>query len=198
MTSKPYDGRAVAIERRPMLWAMFGGSILGAALLWVLWVLPIAASVANATPIPLGAAQDVQLRAGDQLGIWTSAPVPGLVQCAATQGNGEEVRFSHGPTTGWDTTLWWVTPGDGFKQQFKIAAQTDGSISVKCWSGAADPEGDYLIADDTFMGGTIGLGRSGTNDYALSAVLAIGAVLLPLLALALLPVLIFGPRRKRG
>lgn len=198
MTGKQYDRRAVALERRPMLWVMFGGSILGAALIWVLWVLPIATSVANATPVPLGAAQDVQVRAGDRLGIWTSAPVPELVQCEATQGNGEEVSFSLGPTTGWDTTLWWVTPGDGFTQRFKIDAQTGGTISLRCGSGAAGPGGDYLIAGDTFIDSTIGLGRSGNNDYPLNAVLAIGAVLLPLLALVLIPVLIFGPRRNRG
>ncbi|GGM45850.1 hypothetical protein [Microbacterium saperdae] len=164
---------------------------LGGVLIWVLWVLPIAASVDAADPHPIGETTVVELETGERVGVWgrgISANL-GTMACAVTAPDGEAVATRGGPSLGWSDTLWWMTPRGGFAQSAQFIAPAAGAYRVSCMDSLETYDGDFLIAGDTFGSGSIGLGRNGGNDFAIGSLLAFGAVFLPPLAV-LLPAVI--------
>jgi hypothetical protein len=164
---------------------------VGAVLIWVLWVFPVAASVEAADPHPIGESAVAELAAGERVGIWgrgISANL-GTMACTVAAPDGEGVATRGGPSLGWSDTLWWMTPRWGFEQSAQFIAPDAGAYRVSCVDSLDTYDGDFLIAGDTFGSGSIGLGRNGGSDFAVGSLLAFGAVFCPLLAV-LLPAVI--------
>lgn len=172
----------------------FGFSALCACigvLIWALWVLPVSASVGEADPVPLGRAVTVDLPAGERVGIWGSgvSAMLGTLECSVSDPSGDELAQRRGPSLSWDDTLWWMTPKRGFEQHTQFTSGDSGVHTVTCTDSLDTYDGEFLVAGDAFGGGSIGLGRTGGNDFAMGTLLAFGAVFcLPVAVL--LPVVI--------
>lgn len=166
-------------------------ALVAGVLIWLLWVLPIAGSLSEATPSPIGEPVGVELDAGERAGIWGSGLSVGFgtLDCAVTDPVGHEVSQRAAPSLTWDDTLWWTNPRPGFEQVSQIVAAEQGRYTVDCRDALGYYEGEILVAGDTFGSGSIGLGRSGSSDFAVGTVLAFCAVVCPLFGL-LLPVVI--------
>lgn len=159
-----------------MLWAALVSAIIG-ALLWGLWVLPIAASVREAEPVTTG--ESVQVAAGsDVVGIWAygRSAILGTLVCAV---DGEQAQAWKGPSLTWDDVLWWVPGRMGFVQELQVRLDPDTAHEVTCTDALGTYEAEYVVARDTFGSTNIGLGRSGSADFALGTILPVGAVMAP-------------------
>lgn len=177
-----------------------GGAALAlvvGALIWVLWVLPIARSVGEATPTPIGVPVVVDLEAGERVGIWSSGlPASfGTMDCTVTSPEGAPVPQVGPPSLTWDDTLWWMTPRRGFEQLSQIVGASAGPHTIECSDSLDRYDGEVLVAGDAFGPESIGLGRTGSSDFAGGTLLAFGAVVCPPFAV-LLPIVI-GLRRLR-
>ncbi|MFB8190008.1 hypothetical protein ACFC14_11825 [Microbacterium sp. NPDC055988] len=172
----------------------FGFSALCACigvLIWTLWVMPVAASVGEADPLPLGRGQTVELNAGERVGIWGSgvSAMLGTLECSVSGPGGDSLAQRGGPSLSWDDTLWWMTPKRGFEQHTQFTSMDAGVHTVTCTDSLDTYDGEFLIAGDVFGSGSIGLGRTGGSDFATGTLLAFGAVFcLPVAVL--LPVVI--------
>ncbi len=178
-------------ERRWLGWL---ACALSAALglgLWVFWVLPVRASVADATPGPSGTSVSVRLEEGQRVGIWASgrAAMLGTLECTVRSAGGEEPAVQRVRDLSWNDTLWWVTPRAGFESYAGFGAGATGEYAVSCDDSIGGYEASYLLAKDPQAPGWIGLGRGGSADFRSSSVLAYGAVVAPLLAVLLLPIM---------
>lgn len=161
---------------------------VGGVLIWVLWVFPVVASVDAADTHPMGERALVELDAGERVGVWgrgISANL-GTMACTVTAPEGDGVATSSGPSLDWSDTLWWMTPKWGFEQSAQFTAADTGAYRVSCADSLDTYDGEFLIAGDSFGGGSIGLGRNGGSDYAIGSLLAFGAVFCPLVAVMLL------------
>lgn len=180
----------------------FGFSALCACigvLIWTLWVLPVAASVREADPVPLGRGETVELQRGERVGIWGSgvSAMLGTLECSVSDPDGSDLAQRKGPSLSWDDTLWWMTPKRGFEQHAQFTAAHEGAHSVTCTDSLDTYDGEFLVAGDAFGSGSIGLGRTGGNDFATGTMLAFGAVFcLPVAVL--LPVVILVRRWTTG
>lgn len=165
-----------------MLWALVVACLIGTALIWILWVVPVARSVDEAEPVPLG--RTIAVSDGAH-GVWVSgrAGMLGLVQCTS---DGE---VTSGPSLDWEDTLWWMTPREGFEQTRRVS----GATSITCESTLESYEGEYLVARDVFGSRKVWIGRMGEPS---GTVLALGAVGLPLFAVFLTPVLVVRELRR--
>lgn len=183
-----------------MLWVLLGACVGGAALIWMLWVLPVASSVADAAPVPLGEISVVDAAAGESVGVWASGPAAllGLAECTGTDAAGHDVPLFAGATPDWDDVLWWMTPRDGFRQVLRAVPAAPGEVEIVCVSAMDAYEGQFLLAGDSFGAGSVGLGRGGNVDYPVGTLLALGAVTLPLFSVLLLVVLIVQTLVSRG
>ncbi|WP_417503501.1 hypothetical protein [Microbacterium sp.] len=177
----------------------FGFSALCACigvLIWTLWVLPVAASVSDADPVPLGRGATVELQEGERVGIWGSgvSAMLGTLECSVSGPAGAELSQRAGPSLSWDDTLWWMTPKRGFEQHTQFTAVRAGVHTVTCADSLDTYDGEFLVAGDAFGSGAIGLGRTGGNDFAVGTLLAFGAVFCLPVAVVL-PVVILVRRR---
>jgi hypothetical protein len=165
-------------------------------LIWTLWVIPVAASVAAAQSVPLEHAEEIELDAGERVGIWGSgiSAMLGTLECSVSGPGGTELSQRGGPSLSWDDTLWWMTPKRGFEQQTQFTAADEGVHTVTCSDSLATYDGEFLVAGDAFGSGSIGLGRTGGSDFAVGTALAFGAVFCLPVAM-LLPVVILIRRR---
>jgi len=165
-----------------MLWGLVAICFVGSALIWILWVLPIARSIERAEPVPLG--EPIEVSAGAH-GVWASgrAAMLGLVRCES------DGALSSGPSLEWDDTLWWMTPREGFEQTRRVS----GATRVVCEATLDSYEGEYLVARDAFGSRSVWIGRMGEPS---GTVLAVGAVGLPLFAVFLTPILIVQTLRR--
>ncbi|MCK2036271.1 hypothetical protein KZC51_08985 [Microbacterium sp. SSW1-49] len=166
-------------------------SVVAGALIWLLWVLPVATSVDRAAAHPLGEPAIVELDAGQRVGIWGSGISAnlGTMACTVNTAEGEDVATRGGPALVWSDTLWWMTPKWGFEQSVQFTALEAGMYRVSCADSLDTYDGEFLVAGDSFGGGSVGLGRHGGSDFAVGSVLAFGAVFCPLFAV-LLPIVI--------
>lgn len=164
-----------------------GFCALAGVLIWTLWVLPVAASVGEADAVPLGRSVQVELPAGDRLGIWGSgiSAAFGTMTCTVTDPSGGVLPLRPGPSLSWDDTLWWMTPQRGFEQTRQFTTVDEGVHAVTCSDALDTYGGEFLVAGDAFGSGSIGLGRSGSSDFAVGTLLAFGAVVCPLIVLML-------------
>ena len=170
--------------RSAMLAAVLGA--IGGTLIWVLWVLPVVASVDRADPRPLGDAIVVELGVDERAGVWSqgvSASL-GTLDCVVTGPDGASVAQRGAPALDWSSTLWWMTPKPGFVQTSQFTASAAGAYEVRCADSLDIYDGAFLIAGDSFGGGSIGLGRGGGADYPVGTMLSFGAVFLPPFAVA--------------
>lgn len=156
---------------------------LAGAGIWGLWVLPVNASVREAKPYPIGSPVEMTLAAGDRVGIWSNSLAADLevLECEVRDSAGAEVATLRSPALSWDDVLWWVTARSGFAQIRAFEAAGDVEYTVDCRDETGWYEGDFLLAADSFGGGSVGLGRSGSNDFATGTILAFCAVVCPLL-----------------
>ncbi|MGH3691549.1 MAG: hypothetical protein ACRDT7_15465 [Microbacterium sp.] len=184
----------------------FGFSALCAvagALIWILWVAPIASSVADADAVPIGGSVKLDLAAGERVGVWGSgiSAAFGTMECTVTAPDGTELPQRGGPSLSWDDTLWWMTPKRGFEQRAQFTSVDAGLHTVTCVDSLDTYDGEFLLAGDAFGTGSVGLGRSGGSDFAVGTLLAFGAVFCLPVAVAL-PVVIsirrLAARRRRG
>lgn len=183
-----------------MLWVLLAACVAGGALIWMLWVLPVASSVAAAAPVPLGETAAVEAAAGESVGVWASGPAAllGLTECAGTDAAGQDVPLRAGATPDWDDVLWWMTPRDGFRQVLRAVPAATGEVTIACASAMDAYDGDFLLAGDSFGAGSVGLGRGGNVDYPVGTLLALGAVTLPMFSVMLFVVLIVQTLRVRA
>lgn len=165
-------------------------SAVAAVLIWVLWVLPIARSVGDAVPAPIGETITVDLGAGPA-GVWGSghSSAFGTIDCAVTGPDGRAVALSGPPSLTWDDVLWWTNPRPGFEQLSRFTAPSAGSYEIACTDSLDTYGGEFLVAGDTFGGFSVGLGRTGASDFPVGSILAFCAAVLPLFAV-LLPIVI--------
>ena len=174
---------------------------VGGVLIWLLWVLPIVASVDRADPHPLSDTVAVELAASERAGVWAqgiSANL-GTVECSVTAPDGTRVAQHGAPALDWDDTLWWITPEPGFAQVSQFTSTEAGEYRVQCIDSLDTYEGAFLIAGDSFGGGSVGLGRGGGADYAVGTMLSFGAVFLPLFTVGLAIIVViraFASRRR--
>ena len=159
-------------------------SALAGAGVWGLWVLPTNASVRDARPHPIESHIEATLAAGERVGIWSNSVAADLevLECEVIGPDGAEVATRRAPALNWDDTLWWFSARPGFTQLRAFEAAHDGRYSVQCQDETGWYEGEFLLASDSFGGGSIGLGRFGSNDFATGTILAFCAVVCPLLA----------------
>lgn len=166
-------------------------ALLAGILIWMMWVIPIASSVDGAEPSALSSTIRVDVDEGERFGIWASgiSPALGSTSCTAIAPDGVELPRRGAPSLTWDDTLWWMTPRRGFEQIAQFTASESGAHMVTCADSLGTYDGEFLVAGDTFGGGELGLGRTGSNGFAMGTVLAFCAVVLPLFSV-LLPVVI--------
>lgn len=166
-------------------------ALLAGILIWTLWVLPIVSSVEEAPSSPLGRTVLVDLEEGARSGVWASgiSPALGSTRCTVIAPDGVELPLRGAPSLTWDDTLWWMTPRRGFEQVVQFTASVSGVHDVTCVDSLGTYDGEFLVAGDTFGGGELGLGRTGSNGFAIGTVLAFCAVVLPLFSV-LLPLVI--------
>lgn len=174
--------RRLSSPRRLLVLALV--SALAGAGVWVLWVLPMDASVRDARPYSIGSSVEVTLVAGERVGIWSSSIAADLevLECEVTGPDGADAATRRPPALNWDDTLWWFTSRPGFAQFRAFGAAHDGKYSVQCRDETGWYEGEFLLASDSFGGGSVGLGRFGSSDFATGTILAFCAVVCPLLA----------------
>lgn len=156
-------------------------------LIWALWVLPIVRSIESAEDVPIGQTMAVDLDSGARVGIWTSgiSATLGTMDCSVIGPDGAE-RPQQGPSAvSWDDVLWWMTPRTGFVQSAQFTAAEAGTHLVDCRDSLDTYDGRFLVAGDSIGDGSIGLGRTGGNDYPVGSLLALGAVMCPPLAVFL-------------
>lgn len=172
----------MASPRRLLVLALISG--LAGASIWGLWVIPVNASVRDAEPHPIGSSIEVTLAAGERVGIWSNSLAADLevLECEVRDPAGAEVATRRAPALSWDDALWWVTARSGFAQVRAFEAAGDGEYSVNCRDETGWYDGEILLASDSFGGGSVGLGRFGSNDFATGTILAFCAVVCPLLA----------------
>lgn len=172
----------MASPRRLLVLALIS-AIVGAGIWW-LWVLPVNASVRDATPQPIGSSVEVTLVAGDRVGIWANSVAADLevLACEVSGPAGAEAAMLRAPSLSWDDAPWWVTARSGFAQIRAFEAGGDGEYSVHCRDETGWYEGEFLLASDSFGGGSVGLGRFGSNDFATGTILVFCAAVCPLLA----------------
>lgn len=187
--------RAHERARRQLLWALVAGCLLTWALIWVGWVLPVAHSVERATPVDLGQSLSVVLSADERAGIWVSgaSALLGTVRCTARAGT-ESLPLRRVNALGWEDTLWWFTPRQGFVQRWQVRAvgEKAGPIVVRCADSLDRYGGEFLVAADTSGSGSV------MRGVPMGTALALGAVWLPLFVLILVPTLIVQALRRRG
>ncbi|PRB15188.1 hypothetical protein [Microbacterium sp. MYb62] len=152
-------------------------------LIWTLWVLPVSASVAQADPQPLGRTAEIDLGAGERIGVWGGgiSAMLGTMECAVIGPDDIELPQRGGPSLSWDDTLWWMTPRHGFEQRAQFTSVEAGLHTVTCTDALDTYDGEFLLAGDVFGTGSIGLGRNGASDFAVGTLLAVGAVFCPLI-----------------
>lgn len=169
-------------------------------LIWMLWVLPIADSVRESEAAPLDRQLTVELDAGERVGIWGAgiSAMLGTMQCSVIAPDGTELALRGGPSLDWDDTLWWMTPKRGFEQADQFTAVDAGTHTVTCSDSLDTYDGEFLVAGDTFGSGSIGLGRNGGSDFAVGSILAISAVLCPLIIILLPGVILIRRLVTRG
>lgn len=186
-------------ERVEFGWFVAGGSVVVAALVWLLWVLPINHSIESATPTEIGAPIAHEAKDGAAIGIWSTgaSALLGSMQCTVTGPLGDQATVRTVPVLGWDDTLWWVTARSGFKQTHWFTASGTGTHTVDCIDSLGSYGGEYLLADSTNAGGLLGMGRSGGVTFPLSSALAVAAVGAPLLAVLLTPIMAIQTVRLR-
>ena len=163
-------------------------SAVGAVLVWALWALPVADSLAGATPAALAEPVTVRLDAGARAGVWMDSPATAFetYECAVTDAAGAVVPMSRPPALEWSDVLWWASERPTFTQVLGFQAPKAGAYVVRCSERTGWYDGEILVAGDSFGDGSIGLGRNGGSDYAVGTILAFCAVVLPLLAALLL------------
>lgn len=190
-------GRRMTSPRRLVALALV--SALAAAGIWALWVLPVNASVREAKPHPIGAPLGVELAAGERVGIWSNSVAAELevLECEVTSPEGADIAMRRAPALNWEDTLWWLTSRPGFTQIRAFEAEREGRYSVVCHDQTGWYDGEMLIASDSFGGGSVGLGRLGSNDFATGTILAFCAVVCPLLAGLLLAMAGFSAFSRR-
>lgn len=152
-------------------------------LIWTLWVLPVAASVDDAAPSPLGRSAEVGLDSGERGGICGNgiSAALGTMECAVVGPDGVGLPLSGAPSLTWDDTLWWMTPRLGLAQSAQFTSLEAGIHTVTCVDALDTYDGEFLVAGDTFGRGSVGLGRNGGSDFAVGSLLAFGAVACPLI-----------------
>lgn len=156
-------------------------------LVWTLWVMPIVRSIEAAEDAPIGTTMTVDLDAGSRVGIWTSgiSATLGTMDCTVIGPDGGERPQRGASAVSWDDVLWWMTPRPGFVQSAQFTAVEAGAHLVDCRDSLDTYDGLFLVAGDSIGEGSIGLGRTGGNDFAVGTLLALGAVMSPPLAVAL-------------
>lgn len=173
--------------------AFFAAAIfaVGSLLIWTLWVLPIVRSVEAAQPVGIGSSTSIELADGQTVGIWARgrAATFGTMECAVTAPDGTAVPQVGGSSLSWDDVLWWMTPRPGFEQRSQFTAVDAGTHLVRCEDSLDTYDGSFLVAGDSFGAGDIGLGRTGSSDFSIGAVLVFCSVLLPPLAV-MIPIVI--------
>lgn len=174
-------------------------SAIAAALVWMLWVVPIAASVERAEPQPIGTSVTVELDGGQAAGIWATGRAAwlGTAECLVVGPDRSELPLTAGPSLNWEDTLWWITPRAGFEQILRFTSTSSGTYEVRCADGLDTYDGEFLVAGDTFGAGAIGLGRGGSSDFPIGAILAFCAVVLPLFSVLIVPVIALRRLRDR-
>lgn len=157
---------------------------IGAVLVWVLWALPVADSLGEATPVPLGTPVSVVLSEGERAGLWMNSPAEalGTYRCDVQGPRGRAVPTAQPPALEWSDVLWWASDRPMFAQVLGFAAASPGEYTVTCVERTGSYGGDVLLARNSFGAGTIGLGRTGGADFAVGSLLAFCAVVLPLLS----------------
>lgn len=178
-------------HKAQLLWVLVALCVGASLLIWLLWVVPVSRSVAEAEPVPLG--DTLELPAEGVTGVWASgtAALLGLVECRAETADGGALAVWSVPSPGWDDTLWWMTSGEGVSPVKSVADAGGAVASVRCSSRIDTYDGEFLVAGDVSAGGGgIGLGRMGNVDYPTGTVLALAAVSLPLFAVAMTIVLL--------
>lgn len=190
------------IPSRDRRWLGWMACALSAALglgLWLFWVLPIRASVADAAPVPSGTSVSLRLADGQRVGIWASgrAAILGTLDCSVRSGEGETPSVHRVRELNWNDTLWWVTPRHGFESYAGFTAGRAGDYVVSCADSIGAYEANVLLAKDPSAPGWLGLGRGGSADFRLSSVFAFSAVVAPLLAVLLLPIMAAQTLRAR-
>lgn len=160
-------------------------------LIWSLWVLPIVRSIETAEDLAIGKTMAVDLDAGSRAGIWTSgiSAALGTMDCTVIGPDGAARPQRSASAVSWDDVLWWMTPRPGFVQSAQFTAVDAGAHLVDCRDSLDTYDGRFLVAGDSIGDGSIGLGRSGSNDFAVGTLLALGAVMCPPLAV-LLPLVV--------
>lgn len=160
-------------------------------LIWTLWVLPIVRSIDAAEDVVIGETMAVELDAGSRVGVWTSgiSATLGTMDCTVIGPDGGERPQRGASAVSWDDVLWWMTPRPGFVQSSQFTAAEAGTHLVDCRDSLDTYDGRFLVAGDSIGDGSIGLGRTGGNDFAVGTLLALGAVMCPPLAV-LLPLVI--------
>lgn len=178
-------------QRLRIGWIAAGIFAIITILIWALWVLPVNRSVAAASPVEIGETVSVDLDEGEQAGIWGTgrSVLLGSASCTVTAPNGDDVPLAVTRDLGWDDTLWWMTARPGYAEFRWFTAPASGVYEVACLDALETYDGTFLVADSASGSGTVGLGRSGGNRYEVSSMLAIGAVVCPLTAVLLVPVL---------
>ena len=178
------------------MWWAAGAAAVASALVWGLWVLPVAASVREATPVETG--QTVTVPAGeDVVGIWASgrAAIIGTLSC--TVDGAAAVAWS-GPSLEWDDTLWWVPGRSGFAPELQVRLDPDTRHEVVCEDGLGFFEAEWLVARDAFGTSSLGLGRTGSADYPMGTILAVIAVMAPLFVIVFPLVAAINAVRRRA
>lgn len=172
---------------------------VAAALIWLLWVVPIAQSVGQAEPQPLGAPISVSLDGGQGAGVWATGRSAwlGTAECEVHGPDGSEQATADGPSLQWEDTLWWVTPRPGFEQIVRFTASAPGTYEVRCADAVDVYDGEFLVAGDSFGAGSIGLGRGGASGFPIGSILAFCAVVLPLFSVLLPIVIVLRRLRER-
>lgn len=160
---------------------------LGSALVWLLWAHPIADSLNRAETHPLHTPLEVDLSAGDRIGIWTNSVAAdlGTLECSVTGPGNRTQKLTGPPALEWSVVLWWASARPGFSQVAGFSAQDSAVYTVHCTERTGWYDGELLLASDSFGEGSIGLGRMGSADFAQGTILAYCAVVLPLLTVAL-------------
>lgn len=174
-------------------------SAIAAALIWMLWVVPIATSVEHAEPQPIGTSRTVELDHGQAAGIWATGRAAwlGTAECMVLGPDGSEQPLTAGPSLNWEDTLWWMTPRAGFEQILRFASTSSGAYEVRCADRLDTYDGEFLVAGDSFGAGAIGLGRGGSSDFPVGSILAFCAVVLPLFSVLIVPVIALRRLRDR-
>lgn len=160
---------------------------LGSALVWLLWVQPVANSLDSADTSPVSIPVQITLEHNERVGIWSDSVAADLetLECTVTDATGASVPLITPPALEWSDVLWWASSRPGFSQIAGFSADAPGEHTVHCMERTGWYDGDVLLAADSFGDRAIGLGRMGSVDFAQGTILAYLAAVLPLLTIAL-------------